>query len=116
LRSVKAAVGQKWVTPDECWALQWLAEAHKPVKMYGQMSEDEVADIYREAQQQPSEPRQLIAKPITVSDLQGLRVLKGEQQLYCQGRVKVVPFQLADDLLLPGDLLFAFSNKPIDLP
>lgn len=34
------------MTPDEFW---WLAEAHKPPKMYGSMTESEVADIYEEA-------------------------------------------------------------------
>lgn len=32
--------------PTEFW---WMAEASRPVKMYGDMTEAEVADIYREA-------------------------------------------------------------------
>lgn len=33
------------LTPTEFW---WLVDAHKPVKMYGKMREDEVAAIYEE--------------------------------------------------------------------
>jgi hypothetical protein len=32
--------------PRELW---WLVEAVKPPKMYGKMTEDEVAEIYEEA-------------------------------------------------------------------
>ena len=32
--------------PAELW---WLVEHHRPVKMYGSMTEDEVAQIYEEA-------------------------------------------------------------------
>lgn len=33
------------LTPKEFW---WLLDSKKPIKMYGKMTEDEVAQIYRE--------------------------------------------------------------------
>jgi hypothetical protein len=50
------------VTPGEFWALHptefwWLAEAHRPVKMYGSMSEDDVAQIYEETYGVPDAQR-----------------------------------------------------------
>ena len=40
------------LTPAEFW---WLIDAKKPVKMYGKMSEAEVAQIYQETYGEPEE-------------------------------------------------------------
>lgn len=47
------AVGQKWVTPKQFWQLHpiefWLlVDAHKPVRMYGKLTEYEVEELYEE--------------------------------------------------------------------
>ena len=49
----QAAVGQGWMTRSEFWdchpiELWWLLEAKKPVKMYGNMTEYEVKEIYED--------------------------------------------------------------------
>lgn len=41
------------MTPSQFWAMHpteihWVLEAIRPVKMYGNMTEDEVAEIYEE--------------------------------------------------------------------
>ena len=46
VRQVKGSDAFWALHPTEFW---WLAEAHKPVKMYGSMTEDDVAEIYQEA-------------------------------------------------------------------
>lgn len=40
------------LTPTELW---WFLEAKKPIKMYGSMTEYEVATIYRETYGEPEE-------------------------------------------------------------
>ncbi len=40
------------LTPREFW---WLIDANKPVKMYGNMSEDLVAEIYEETYGPPKD-------------------------------------------------------------
>ncbi|MGI9159856.1 MAG: phage tail assembly chaperone [Saprospiraceae bacterium] len=47
------AVGQKWVSPSEFWALTptelwWLVEANKKEDTGTSMSESEIEEIYRE--------------------------------------------------------------------
>jgi len=49
----QATVGRQLLSREEFWSshpieLWWLIEANKPVKMYGRMTEDEVAEIYEE--------------------------------------------------------------------
>lgn len=40
---------QFWrLTPLEFW---WIADARRPKKMYGNMTEDEVAELYEEMEQ-----------------------------------------------------------------
>lgn len=46
-------MGLGWLKPSEFWSLSplelwWLLEAKQPPKMYGSMTEDQVAQIYEE--------------------------------------------------------------------
>jgi hypothetical protein len=53
-------VGSGRLTPSEFWGCDpvevwWLVEAAQPVKMYGDMTEGEVAAIYAETYGEPDE-------------------------------------------------------------
>jgi hypothetical protein len=49
----KSVVGNGWVTPRDFWHMHpqevfWLIDAKKPVKMFGNMTEDEAEELYRQ--------------------------------------------------------------------
>lgn len=50
-QAYKAAVGKWGMSRSDFWSMHpvefwWLVDFHTPIKMYGELNEDDVADLY----------------------------------------------------------------------